>query len=47
MDLLDTKIEDDGAYGTVDVQIAPIGDFNGSSSDGKPIPEHITKETLT
>ena len=47
MNLLDTKIEDDGAYGTVDVQISPIGDFKGSSADGKPIPEHITKETLT
>lgn len=47
MDLLNTKIEDDGAYGTVDVQISPIGDFKGSSADGKPIPEHITKETLT
>lgn len=47
MDFLDTKIEDDGAYGTVDVQISPIGDFKGSSADGKPIPEHITKETLT
>lgn len=47
MEFLDKKIEDDGAYGTVDVQISPIGDFNGSSSDGKPIPEHITKETLT
>lgn len=47
MDFLDKKIEDDGAYGTVDVQISPIGDFNGSSADGKPIPEHITKETLT
>ena len=47
MDFLDTKIEEDGAYGTVDVQISPIGDFKGSSADGKPIPEHITKETLT
>ena len=47
MDLLNTKIEDDGAYGTVDVQISPIGDFKGSSADGKPIPEHITKENLT
>ena len=47
MDFLDNKIEEDGAYGTVDVQISPIGDFKGSSADGKPIPEHITKETLT
>lgn len=47
MEFLDTKIEEDGAYGTVDVQIAPIGDFQGSSADGKPIPEHLTQESLT
>lgn len=46
MDLLNTKIEDDGAYGTVDVQISPIGDFNGSNSQGNPVKEHITKESL-
>lgn len=47
MEFLDTKIEEDGAYGTVDVQISPIGDFQGSSADGEPIPEHLTQESLT
>lgn len=46
MEFLDKKIEDDGAYGTVEVQISPIGDFNGSSADGKPIPEHLTQDNL-
>lgn len=47
MEFLDTKIEEDGAYGTVDVQISPIGDFKGSTADGKPIPEHLTEENLS
>ena len=47
MEFLDKKIEDDGAYGMIDVQISPIGDFQGSTADGKPIPQHITQDSLT
>ena len=32
--------------GELDVHIAPIGDFNGSNSQGNPVKEHITKESL-
>lgn len=32
--------------GEIDVHIAPIGEFNGSDSQGNPVPENITKESL-
>ena len=32
--------------GELNVHIAPIGDFNGSNSQGNPVKEHITKESL-
>ena len=32
--------------GELDVHTAPIGDFNGSNSQGNPVKEHITKESL-
>lgn len=32
--------------GELDVHIAPIGTFNGSNSQGNPVKENITKESL-
>lgn len=32
--------------GEIDVQIAPIGQFNGSDSKGNPVPENLTSESL-
>lgn len=39
----DFKINDNGE---VEVQIAPVGDFNGSDAEGNAVPERITKESL-
>ena len=40
----DFKIDEDGV---VEVQIAPIGQFNGSDAKGNAIPETLTQENLT
>ena len=39
----DFKMNDNGE---VEVQIAPIGDFNGSDAEGNAVPERISKESL-
>lgn len=32
--------------GSIEVQVAPIGQFEGSDHEGNPVPENITKESL-
>lgn len=40
------KIIDDGAFGEIPCQIAPIGEFYGSDRDGNPVSETLTSESL-
>lgn len=42
---MDNKIETTD-NGEIEVQIAPIGKFNGSDANGDAVPENITKESL-
>lgn len=46
--IMDTKeIVDDGQFGTIQCQIAPIGEFYGSDKDGNAIKETLTSESLS
>ena len=40
------EIIDDGAFGEIPCQIAPIGEFYGSDRDGNAISETLTSESL-
>ena len=40
------EIIDDGAFGEIPCQIAPIGEFYGSDSAGNPVSETLTSESL-
>lgn len=40
------EIIDDGAFGEIPCQIAPIGEFYGSDRDGNPVSETLTPESL-
>ena len=40
------EIIDDGAFGEIKCQIAPIGEFYGSDRDGNPVSETLTSESL-
>lgn len=40
------EIVDDGAFGEIQCQIAPIGEFYGSDRDGNAISETLTSESL-
>ena len=45
--MMNTKeIIDDGAFGEIQCQIAPIGEFYGSDRDGNPVSETLTSESL-
>ena len=45
--MMNTKeIIDDGAFGEIPCQIAPIGEFYGSDRDGNAISETLTSESL-
>lgn len=37
------KIQDNGE---LEVQLAPVGRFNGSNAKGEAVPENITQESL-
>lgn len=43
MEEIAKKIEEDGS---IEVQVAPVGQFEGSDHEGNPVPENITKESL-
>lgn len=45
--ITDKEIVDDGAFGEIQCQIAPIGEFYGSDRDGNPISETLTSESLS
>lgn len=47
MDITNKTIIDDGAFGEIPCQIAPIGEFYGSDRDGNPISETLTSESLS
>lgn len=47
MELTEKTIIDDGAFGEIQCQIAPIGEFYGSDKDGQPIREELTTESLS
>lgn len=40
------EIIDDGQFGEIQCQIAPIGEFYGSDRDGNPVSETLTPESL-
>ena len=46
MELTNKTIIDDGAFGEIPCQIAPIGEFYGSDRDGNAISETLTSESL-
>lgn len=47
MELTEKTIIEDGAFGEIQCQIAPIGEFYGSDTDGQPIREELTTESLS
>ena len=46
MELTEKTIIDDGAFGEIPCQIAPIGEFYGSDKNGNAISETLTSESL-
>lgn len=44
--ILKKEIQDDGKFGAIDVQLSPVGSFNGSDAKGQPVPENLTQESL-
>ena len=46
MELTEKTIVEDGAFGEIQCQIAPIGEFYGSDRDGNPVSETLTSESL-